>query len=486
MSYRKLHPNLSDLRGDLDLTTGNLFWKIIVFALPIILASLIQLLYTSVDLICVQYFGGGNYSMAAVGGNGSLINLVVNTFVGVSVGANVVAAIYKGAHDQKSAERALSSSLILALGLGVGVAIIGYFGAETFLRWMNTPEEILGLAATYLKIYFLGVPFLIFYNFGAAILRGCGDSMRPLVALIICGAVNVGLNFLFILGFGMRSNGADVTAVALATLISEFLECLFLLYFLTDKKNAFLKIQWKEFRFYKKEAWQVLRNGIPAGAEVLTFSITNVVIQGAANTFGSSTLAGSTASDNIEGYLYAVLEAFAVIICSVVAQNYGANKKENLKKAILYSLGIIAGFGIVLGLVAYLLRYPLIGIFVQPSANLDFDYAAAMAAGADRLAVMGTFAFFCSMMDCFSGFLQGTKHPIVPTLVTLACALLFRLLYVFVFFERIPWLHNIPALYAAYPISWALSCLVYGLLLPHYYKKASKDIEAKLALEMGK
>lgn len=483
MSYRKLHPNLSDLRGDIDLTTGNLFWKIIVFALPIIFASLVQLLYTSADLLVVQYFGGGNYSMAAVGGNGSLVNLVVNTFVGVSVGANVVAAIYKGANDQESTERVLYSSLILSVGMGTLVALIGYFGAETFLRWMNTPADILPLAAAYLRIYFLGVPFLMFYNFGAAILRACGDSKRPLITLLLCGAINVGLNFLFVVGFKMRAGGADVEAVAITTVISEFLECLFLVYFLTNRKNDFIKIKWSRFRYYRKEGWQVLRNGLPACAEVLIFSITNVVIQSAANTLGSSNLTGNAASDNIEGYLYAVLEAFAIIICSVVAQNYGANNKGNLKKAILYSLSIIAGFGIVLGAIVYLLRYQLIGIFVQPTSDSTFDYGAAMASGAGRLAIMGFFAFLCSMMDCFSGFLRGTKHSIVPTVVTLACVFSFRILFVFVFFKNDPSFQNIPALYAAYPISWGIACLAYAFILPHYYKKAAADIDAKLALE---
>jgi putative MATE family efflux protein len=482
MSLRHLRNHLKNLRGDLDLTTGNLFAKIILFAVPVILTSLVQLLYTSADLLVVEYFGGGNYSMAAVGDNGSLINLIVNTFVGVSVGANVIMGIHKGQNDKEAATKTVSSSLIIAFCLGLLVAIIGFFGADTFLGWMNTPDGIRALAATYLRIYFLGVPFMMLFNFGAALLRAVGDSRRPLYALLLCGLLNVGLNFLFVVGFGMAGNGLDVAAVAITTVISEFFEAALVLRFLADRKNAFVSWRKKDLRPDLEESRKILKEGLPAGAEVFVFSISNVVIQGAANTLGASVVAGNTASDTVEGYLYCVLEAFAVAIASIVAQNYGANKKENLKKSLAYSLIIIAALGVVLGLLAALFREQLVGLFVQPSADPSFDYAA-MEAGTSRLLLMGTLAFLCSMMDCLAGFLRGIKQAATPTLVTIICALLSRLVYVYVFFYRFEALQNIPALYAAYPASWLLACLAYAVLIPIYYRKASREIDSRLMPE---
>src|SRR5574344_3023462 len=224
-------------KGEVDLTTGNLLWKILLFTLPVMLSSLFQLLYSTADLLVVNYFGGGAYSMAAVGNNGSLINLMVNTFVAISVGANVVVARYKGEQNKEKAIQAMDAGMLIAVILGIIVAVGGYFLADPVLVAMGPKTEIMPYASVYLKVYFIGLPFLMIFNFGSAILRALGDSKRPLVALFGCGVLNIGLNFLFVLGFHMQTGTDGVLAVALTTVISEFLEALLSVFFLMDQHD---------------------------------------------------------------------------------------------------------------------------------------------------------------------------------------------------------------------------------------------------------
>ncbi len=470
-------------KGEVDLTTGNLFWKIVLFTLPVMLSSLLQLLYTTADLFVVGAYGGGPYPMAGVGNNGSLINLMVNTFVAVSVGANVVVARYKGEKDKDKALKAMNAGMLIAVILGLVVGISGYFLAGPVLRAMGTKDEIMPYALAYLKIYFLGLPFLMIFNFGSAILRALGDSKRPLVALFACGVINIGLNFLFVLTFQMNHDTLGVEAVAWTTVISEFLEAGLTMFFLMDKRYGFVRFSLKHFTLDRHELYEVLRNGIPAGVETLIFSISNVVIQAAANRFlSASAVAGNTASDNLEGYIFVVLEAFAVAVSSVAAQNYGANKKENLRKTLLYSFSIITGLGLLMGGIAAIFRYQLIGILVQDSTEAGFSRNEAIDTGAARLLMMGLTYVFCSMMDAYSGYLRGLGHWLAPTIVTFVCACLFRLFYVFVLVYNIPYMQNVVWLYAAYPFCWVLATMIYTAILPSFQKKADQEIEKRVAL----
>lgn len=471
-------------KGEVDLTSGNLFWKIIFFALPVMISSLFQLLYTTADLFVVSNFGGGTYPMAGVGNNGSLINLMVNTFVAVSVGANVVVARYKGEQNKESAIKAMNAGMLIAVFLGLLVGVGGYFFAETVLVAMGTKPEILPYAVAYLKIYFIGLPFLMVFNFGSAILRALGDSKRPLIALFICGLINIGLNFLFVLGFKMNSGTLSVEAVAWTTVISEALEAALTMAFLLDKHYGFVRMSLRRFALDGKSLLEVLRNGVPAGVETLIFSISNVVIQAAANKYLTpSAVAGSTASDNLEGYIFCVLEAFAVALASVSAQNLGANKKENLRKTLLYSFSIITVLGLLLGGIAAIWRRPLIGILIKDSPSNNFVYQEALDTGASRLFMMGLTYVFCAMMDGYSGYLRGLGHWLAPTIVTFVCACLFRLFYVFVLVDRIPAMQNVLWLYAAYPFCWVLAALIYTAILPSFQKKAYAAIDARLALQ---
>lgn len=469
-------------KGEVDLTTGNLFWKIILFALPVMISSLLQLLYSTADLFVVSVYGGGTYPMAGVGNNGSLINLMVNTFVAVSVGANVVVARYKGERDKDGALKALNAGMVIAVILGFVVGLGGYFLADNVLIAMGTKTEILPYAAAYLKIYFLGMPFLMIFNFGSAILRALGDSKRPLVALFICGLLNIGLNFLFVVGFQMNTGTLGVAAVAWTTVISEALEALLTMVFLLDKHYGFVRMSLRHFVLDFKSLREVLREGIPAGVEALIFSISNVAIQAAANKFLTpSAIAGNTASDNLEGYVFCVLEAFAVAVSSVAAQNFGANKKENVRKTLLYSFSIIAILGFILGGIVLLWRGPLIGILIKDSSSDGFVYSEAYETGTSRLLLMGLTYIFCAMMDAYSGYFRGLGHWLAPTIVTFVCACLFRLFYVFLV-DRVPAMQNVLWLYAAYPFCWVLANVIYTAILPSFQKKAYQKIDQNLAL----
>jgi putative MATE family efflux protein len=472
-SERKTSKILSIWRDEVDLTSGNLFAKMLLFTFPVILSSLLQLLYSSADLLVVDYFGGGEFSMAAVGDNGSLISLIVNTFIGISVGANVIVASAKGAGDKEKASKALHSSLIVAAILGIFVACFGYRLAPYFLAAMHTPSQIIGLASVYLRIYFLGVPFILIFNFGSAILRAMGDSRRPLLALIGCGVLNVGLNLLFVIVFKK-----DVWGVAVATVISEGLEAFLTLYFLAHHKRGFVSLERKKLSYDSEVGGEVLRHGIPAGLESLIFSISNVVIQAQANKYDAFAVSGNTASDNIEGYIFVILEAFAVAVSSIVSQNYGANKKENLRKSLLYSFLTITVLGLLLGGFAAIFRRQLIGLFIHSEGA---GQAEAMKVGTERLVLMGLSYWICAMMDVFSAYLRGIKHPIAPTVVTIICACAMRFLWVYAFYERIPSLHTLLWLYAAYPITWVIADLTYLAVIPHFTKKAYRDIDLRLS-----
>ena len=454
---------------EIDLTSGPLYKKMLLFTIPVIISNLLQLVYTSADLLVVDYFGGGAFSMAAVGDNGSLISLIVNTFIGVSVGANVVVASAKGAKDADKASKALHSSMIVAVILGIFVACFGYRLAPVFLSAMHTPPEIIGLASVYLRIYFLGVPFILIFNFGAAILRAMGDSKRPLLALLFCGFANVGLNLLFVIVFK-----TDVWGVAVATVISEGLEALLTIYFLIHHKRGFVSLDLKNLRFDSKVGGEVLKNGIPAGLEFLIFSISNVVIQAQANKFDAFAVSGNTASDNIEGYIFVILEAFAVAVGSIVSQNYGAGNKRNLRKSLLYSFLTITVLGLLLGGLAAIFRVSLIGFFIQGDTEGSRE---ALRVGTERLVLMGLSYWACAMMDVFSAYLRGIKHPIAPTVVTIACACGLRLVWVYVLYKNIQGMQTLLWLYAAYPLTWAIADITYLLILPHFTKKADRDID---------
>src|SRR5574344_1248884 len=481
--------------GQIDLTSGNLFEKMMLFTIPILLLSLFQLLYSSMDQIVVTNFGGGTPSFDAIGSNSSLINLLIGLFVGVSVGANVVVAKAKGENKPEVAHRAIQSAMILSLLFGVVVGIAGYAMSPTLLKWMGTPKSYIQSSIVYLRLYFIGLPFLMIFNFGSACLRAMGDSKRPLYALLACGILNVALNFLFVCGFGMKSNGQDVFAVGLTTVLSQAVEAVLLVLFLIQKKS-FAFFSFKDLKLYPEETRQILKHGIPAGLQSLVFSISNVIIQSSVNGFGSTDLekeisvAGNSASIQIEGYIWIVMNSFSTAVVAIVAQNYGAGNKDNIKKALWLSLVSSTVLGLLLGGIAVLAYKPLLGIFLTesgfeaeaPSHEAALQaYNSAMEVGHQRLMLIGLTYFLDGWMDNTSGFCRGLGHPNTPTIITFLAVTVFRLVFILTLWTYNPYVHTLPWLWSTWPISWVLAVSAYYCFVPSYIKKAFAEIDRRNA-----
>jgi putative MATE family efflux protein len=473
--------------GEIDLTTGNLFAKMSLFSLPIMLLSLLQLLYSSADEFVVANWGGGYTSMNAVGCNSALISLIIGFFVGISVGANVVVAKEKGRKDPASAHRAIESSMALSVVFGLIVAVAGYFSARGLLELMQTPVEFLDKATDYLQWYFIGMPFAMIFNFGSAILRAEGDSKRPLYALLFCGTLNVGLNFLFVMVFGL-----DVKGVAMTTVISEFLEAILVVIFLMNGKNHFAYFSFKDIAIYPQETAAILKNGIPAGFQSLAFSISNVFIQWGVNSYSDArvtndvAVAGNTASTVLEGYISIVMDAFSTAVIAIVAQNYGAGNKKYIRKTLWMSIAYITGLGLLLGLLATIFRYQLCGIFISQASFTDatgfFDeakYEAAMELATTRLMIISLTYFLDGVMNAASAFCRGLEHAKTPTFVTLVAVTVFRIAFILLLWMPNDFFHTLPWLWSIWPISWVFAIIAYFCFIPKYIRQAEAEIDAR-------
>lgn len=465
---------------EIDLTKGNLFLKIPKFVLPLMLTTIFQLLYTTIDLWCVSTFGDGAISMSAIGSNNALINLIVTVLVSLATGANVCISMAKGSGDQKRANRILHTSLIVAVVGGVGVGLFGFFMAPILLKLMDTPSSIITKATTYLKIYFLGVPMLMVYNFGSQMLRALGDSKRPMYILIISGLFNVCCDLLFVCAFKM-----DVKGVAIATVISQFVSAFLTIGWFIINKNGFVRLKLQELKVSKKELLDILRIGLPAGLQGLAFSIPNVLIQSSLYTIKDyyidgvlisqdEIVAGASASGQIEGYIFAMLDAFAVGLISFTGQNFGAKKKENMRKCYWYSIAWMMIFWVVCAILCATIPNALLSIFIKESEGMVIS--SAIAAGRQRLYIMGFTYFLDGLMDINSDYLRGMKVSTPPAIITMIGCSGTRILFLLTLFKTTTF-HTIFWLYAAFPISWILVNLVYIPVVLVSEKKMFKLIE---------
>ena len=313
---------------EMDMCSGPILRKMLMFALPLMLSSILQLLFNAADIVVVGKFAGDN-SLAAVGSNTALINLLTNLFIGLSIGANVVAARHYGAKAWDDLRRTVHTAMLLSMLSGALLLVLGVIGAEQMLIWMQTPEEVLPLATVYLRIYFLGMISTMVYNFGSALLRAVGDTKRPLYFLLCAGVINVILNLLFVIGFQM-----DVMGVAIATVISETVSALLVLRCLVKEKGG-IHLELRAMRIDRKKMLQILRIGLPAGFQGVVFALSNVVIQSSVNIFGNIVVAGNSAAANLEGFVYMAMNAFYQTTLSFVSQNYGAGKQKRINRIVL-------------------------------------------------------------------------------------------------------------------------------------------------------
>ena len=446
-----------------DLTSGPMLQKIILFSLPLAASSILQLLFNAADVVVVGRFAGST-ALAAVGSNGALINLLVNLFVGLSLGANVVAARCFGAKDDEGVRNTVQTSVTLGLVSGFFLAVVGFFAARVLLELMSCPEDVIGLSTLYLKIYFIGMPMTMLYNFSSALLRAVGDTKRPLYCLAAAGIINVVLNLVFVIGFSM-----SVAGVALATIISQTVSACMVTRMLMKEEGA-LHLDLHHLGFHMGALKQILLIGLPAGLQSTVFSLSNVVIQSAINSFGSTVVAGSSASANLEGFVYTAMNAFSQAAVTFTSQNMGARKYQNLNRVVLNCLLCAIVTGVVLGGGAVLAGTQLLHFYSSD--------AAVIAAGYERLRVICSTYLLCGIMDTLASSLRGLGYSVLPMVVSLVGSCLLRLVWIATIFQlnRTPFM-----LYISYPISWVLTAAVHLaclLVVRHKMRQRGQTLQA--------
>ena len=429
----------------MNLCEGSILNKLMIFTLPLIASSVLQLFFNAADVVVVGQFAGDN-SLAAVGSNGSIINLLTNVFLGLSVGANVLVARFFASKQEEELRKTVHTSITISFVCGIVLAIVGFIAAKQLLIWMQSPKEVIDLATLYLRIYFLGMPATMLYNFGAAILRGVGDTKRPLYYLSFAGVVNVILNLIFVILLKM-----DVAGVALATVISQCISAVLVLKCLAKEESG-IRLEKQYLGIDKDILARILQIGLPAGVQGSLFSFSNVIIQSSINSFGATIVAGNSAASNIEGFVYVAMNAFSQAMVAFVSQNIGAGKYERINKIVIITQLCVMSVGLVLGNAIYLLGEPLLGLYTSSGAVIT--------AGVRRLAIICTTYALCGMMDCMVGALRGLGYSVMPMIVSLLGACAFRMAWIFIFF-RIEQFHTIDTVYFAYPISWTLTLSVH-------------------------
>ncbi len=439
-----------------DLTSGPMLKKIILFSLPLAASSILQLLFNAADVVVVGRFAGST-ALAAVGSNGALINLLVNLFVGMSLGANVVAARCFGAKDDEGVRNTVQTSVTLGLVSGVLLAFVGFFAARGLLELMSCPEDVIDLSTLYLKIYFIGMPMTMLYNFSSALLRSVGDTRRPLYCLAAAGIINVVLNLVFVIGFHL-----SVAGVALATIISQTVSACLVTWILTREKGA-LHLDLRHLGFHKGALLQILRIGLPAGLQSTVFSLSNVVIQSAVNSFGSTIVAGNSAASNIEGFVYTAMNSFAQAAVTFTSQNMGARRYGNLDRVMRNCLLCVVVTGFVLGGGASLAGTQLLHFY-----SLD---EAVVTAGLARLHIISTTYLLCGIMDVLASCLRGRGYSVLPMVVSLVGSCLLRLVWIATVFQMF---RSTTTLYISYPLSWILTALVHLICLLVVRKKLNE------------
>ena len=427
---------------EIDMCNGTLMDKLISFSIPLMLSGILQLMFNAVDIIVVGRFAGSE-SLAAVGSTTALINVFTNLFIGISLGSNVLAARYYAAGKEREMSETVHSSLTLALISGILMAFAGLFFSRTALEWMGTPDDVIDLAALYMKIYFIGMPFFMLYNYGAAILRAVGDTKRPLLFLVVSGLVNAGLNMILVICFHMAVEG-----VAIATVISQLLSCIMVLSCLYRTQGCY------QFRFSKlglKSIYvlQIFQVGIPAGIQSTVINFSNVLLQSSVNSFGSVAMAGYTAANNIFGFLYTSVNSVTQACMSFTSQNYGAGKKKRMDLVLRDCLILTVVIGLLMGGGAYLFGPELLHIYTSDEAVI--------ACGMEILLYTTVTYFLCGIMDLIPGALRGMGRSGVPMILSIIGTVGLRIVWIFGIF---PVHRSLKVLFISYPASWIITIIM--------------------------
>lgn len=428
---------------EIDMCNGPLFGKILLFTLPLMLSGILQLLFNAADVVVVGQFAG-NEALAAVGSTGALTNLLVNLFIGLSVGANVLVARYYGARREEEVSSTVHTSILLSVIGGILLAVVGIVAARPLLRMMDTPENVIEHSVLYMRIFFLGMPVMLLFNFGSAILRAIGDTRRPLFYLSIAGVINVVLNLGFVIIFHM-----GVAGVATATVISQCISAVLIVRCLMLSEGCFqlrlqkLHMDWEKFG-------KIAAIGLPAGIQGSLFSISNVLIQSSVNSFGSVAMAGNTAASNIEGFVYTSMNSVHQTAVSFTGQNLGGKRYDRINKILIECLLFVTAIGLVMGNGAVLFGKHILGLYSSDPQVITY--------GLQRIAIICTTYCICGIMDVLVGSIRGLGYAVMPMIVSLIGACALRVVWIYTVFQ---WDRTLRTLYISYPVTWTVTAIAH-------------------------
>ena len=445
---------------EIDMCNGSIMDKLISFSLPLMLSSILQLMFNAVDIIVVGRFSSSQ-ALAAVGSTTALINIFTNLFIGISLGANVLAARYFAAGRDEEMSEAVHTAITLALISGVIMAFVGVGMSRTALSLMATPPDVIDLSAVYMRIYFMGMPFFMLYNYGAAILRAVGDTKRPLVFLIAAGLTNVVLDLLLVIVIPL-----GVAGVAIGTVASQMISCILVLRCLYKSEGSYqlrfsrLMIRW----VYLKRIFQV---GIPAGIQSTVINFSNALLQSSVNSFGSTAMAGYTAANNILGFLYAAVNAVTQACMSFTSQNYSVGKQKRMDRVLLDCMLLSAGVSVVLGVGAYVFGSQILRIYTTETEVIQ--------CGLEILSITTVPYFLCGIMDLIPGALRGMGHSAVPMILSVIGTVGTRIVWIYGFFPQHRSLHF---LFISYPGSWIITIAMQAVCFWFVRKKCVKQLQS--------
>ncbi len=442
---------------EMDMTEGPLLNKIVRFSLPVVLMGLLQFLYSAADMIVAGKFAGSE-ALAAVGSTGSMINLIIALFLGISVGVSVSVAQHFGAREYDAVGKTVHTAILIALIGGAGLGVFGFFMSRTFLVWMDSPADVIDQAATYMRIYFLGLPMLMLYNFGASVLRAVGDTKRPLYYLIIASVIHIGLNLLLVIRFRM-----GVAGVALATVVSEALSAALVLNCLIHTPGP-CRLDLKKLAIDWGKLGEMMRIGLPAGVQSSLFSVSNVLIQSSINSFGSIAMAGNSAASNLENFIYISMASVSQSALTFVSQNVGAKKYERIGASVRYCNALVFAVAALTGIVIILFRNGLLSLY---NANPEV-----VAYGGIRLLIIGPAYFICGFMEVYTGGLRGMGRSLTPMLVSVFGACVLRIIWLATVFQAF---HTTASIYISYPVSWTVTMVVQMICFNAVKKKIARQ-----------
>lgn len=434
--------NVKKNKFEIDMCNGSIMDKLISFSLPLMVSGILQLAFNAVDIIVVGRFSGSQ-ALAAVGSTTALINVFTNLFIGISLGANVLAARFYAAGKDREMSETVHTSITLALISGIMMAVIGVLLAKWALEIMGTPDDVIGQSALYMRIYFMGMPFFMLYNYGAAILRAVGDTKRPLLFLIISGATNVVLNLLLVIQFHL-----GVAGVAIATVISQCISCILVLRCLYLSDGSY-QLRFNKLGMKTRYVKQIFQIGIPAGIQSTIINFSNVLLQSSVNSFGSVAMAGYTAANNILGFLYVSVNSITQACMSFTSQNYGVRKFKRMDKVLLECLGLTVIVALVLGGGSYLFGAELMHIYTKSTKVIE--------CGVDIMLYTTVTYFLCGIMDLLPGALRGMGHSTVPMILSVIGTVGTRIVWIYVIF---PCHRSLDFLFISYPVSWLLTIVM--------------------------